>query len=176
MTGKTLLVLVFITLFIMGSHFLVGERGDDTNRLSKNGKITGKIGNTAVVIEYGRPKVGGRTIWGGLVPYDQIWRTGADEATTISFSNDVQIDGHKLPAGIYSLFTIPGLEEWTVIFNKVSDQWGPYQYDKAQDALRINVKPETSDMIEELTFQILATKVVLNWEKLSIAFSVNEVQ
>ncbi len=127
-------------------------------------------------MEYGRPKVRGREIWGGLVPYEKIWRTGADEATTIAVSKDVNVEGEKLAAGTYSLFTIPGKTEWTIIFNKVAKQWGAYRYDKAQDALRVNVKPEAAEHVEEMTFQIEGNKVVLRWEKLSVPFVISAVK
>jgi hypothetical protein len=125
-----------------------------------------------IVIEYGRPKVNDREIWGGLVPYDKVWRTGADEATTISFGKDVLIEGQKLAAGKYGLFTIPGKEKWTIIFNKVPEQWGAFKYDESQDALRVEVKPETNEMVEEMTFTISPPNVVLEWEKLKIPFKV----
>ena len=166
---RVLIVAVLIS-FVMP---IMAERGDDSTRKSKNGKLEGTIDGVKIMMEYGRPKVNGRVIWGGLVPYDKVWRTGADEATTISFSQDVNIEGKPLAAGTYSLFTIPGKTEWTVIFNKVAKQWGAFKYDAGQDALRVTVKPETADHVEEMTFNIDANKVMLRWEKLSVAFVVS---
>jgi hypothetical protein len=150
----------------------MAQRGDDSSRKSKNGKTEGTIDSVNIVIEYGRPKVNDREIWGGLVPYDKVWRTGADEATTISFSKDVLIEGHKLPAGKYALFTIPGKEKWTIIFNKVANQWGAFKYDESQDVLRVEVTPEANEMVEEMTFTISPPDVVLEWEQLKVPFKV----
>ena len=166
---------MFLLLFLAGFFTMepvLAQRGDDTDRKSKNGKTEGTIDSVDIVIEYGRPKVNDREIWGGLVPYDTVWRTGADEATTISFSKDVLIEGQKLPAGKYALFSIPGKEKWTIIFNKVANQWGAFKYDQSQDALRVEVKPEANEMVEEMTFVIDPPNVVLEWEKLKVPFKV----
>ena len=98
----------------------------DLPRPSPKATVSQTVGLTDITITYCRPGVKGRVIWGGLVPYDQVWRTGANEATTITFSDEVTIEGTKLPAGTYGLFTIPGKDEWTVIFNKGAKQWGAY--------------------------------------------------
>ena len=148
------------------------ERGDDAERASKNGKTTGTIDGVGVTLEYGRPNVKGREIWGGLVPYDQVWRTGANEATTISFDKDVVVDGKPLAAGTYGLFTIPTRTDWTVIFNKTADQWGAFDYDENEDALRIKVAPTEHDMVETMDFVIEGDQVVLRWVKLAVPFTV----
>ena len=150
----------------------MAERGDDSKRKSKNGAAQGTIDGVDINIEYGRPNVNGRQLWGGLVPYGKVWRTGADEATTISFSSDVNIEGQPLPAGTYSLFTVPGEESWEVIFNEVANQWGAFRYDAGKDALRVSVAPATSDSVETLTFAIGDGKVGLHWGDLGVAFSV----
>ncbi len=100
------------------------------------------IGLTDVSIVYSRPSVKGRVIFGDLVPYDKLWRTGANMATKITFSEDVKIEGKELAAGTYSFFTIPGESEWTLIFNTVADQPGASQYDETKDALRVTVKSD----------------------------------
>jgi hypothetical protein len=136
------------------------------------------IGITEVEITYHRPGVRGRVIWGGLVPYDEIWRTGANQATTIEFSGDVMIEGNKVAAGKYGLFTIPGKTEWTVIFSKQADLWGTGGYKEEEDALRIKVKPMDAPfpcdwmhfMFGDLKDD--SAKVFLHWEKLMIAFTV----
>jgi len=107
------------------------------------------------------------------VPYDQVWRTGANEATTITFSDDVTVEGTKLPAGTYGLFTIPGKDEWTVVFNKGAKQWGAYEYKQADDVLRIKATPHAVDAHELLTFifPTVATEsatVAIVWEKLAV--------
>ena len=151
---------------------LLAQRGDDAKRKSKNGKTEGKAGGAAVVVEYGRPNVGGRAIWGALVPYGQVWRTGADEATTISFDRDVTIEGQKLAKGTYALFTIPSEKSWTVIFNRTAQQWGAFDYDVKQDALRVTVTPKSGETVEALDFVIEGDAVVMRWEKVAVPFKV----
>jgi len=152
------------------------ERGDDSGRASKNGMTTGEAGGAAVTLEYGRPQVKGRTIWGGLVPYGKVWRTGADEATIVTFGGDVTVEGEALPAGTYALFTIPGEEEWTVIFNKTAKQWGAFKYDAGEDALRVTVEPREGEMVEEMDFTIDDGQVVLRWENLEVPFEVSAAE
>jgi len=146
-------------------------------RVSQKEVVTQTIGLTDVTINYSRPGVKGRVIWGGLVPYDQVWRTGANEATSIVFSQDVSINGKPLPAGTYSLHTIPGKTSWTIIFNKKADQWGSYEYDASQDALRVQATPAAGPNQEwmDFSFPELATDaatVVLAWEKVRVPFKI----
>ena len=148
----------------------------DLPRPSPKATVTQTVGLTDVTIAYCRPSVKGRAIWGGLVPYDQVWRTGANEATTITFADDVTIEGTRLPAGTYGLFTIPGKDEWIVIFNKGAKQWGAYEYKQAEDVLRIKAKPQPAAFQELMTFSFSAVssesaQVALNWENLQVAFT-----
>jgi hypothetical protein len=151
---------------------LAAERADDAKRKSKNGLTEATIDGVEVSIAYGRPNVKGRDVFGGLVSYGKVWRTGADEATTISFSSDVTIEGEALAAGTYGLFTVPGEESWEIIFNKVANQWGAVKYDAAQDALRVRVTPAESDFVESLTFGIGNGHVGLHWAELGVACEV----
>lgn len=167
---KTLMLFVIVLVALAGVSR--AERGDDTNRKSKNGELRGSIGSVEVTLEYGRPNVKDRKIWGGLVPYDRVWRSGADEATTISFDRDVKIEGEALPAGRYAFFTVPRMESWTLVFNNTPDQWGAFSYDETEDALRVDVTPVSEDHAETLTFTIEGNDVVLRWEKLAVAFSI----
>ena len=142
-------------------------------RVSQKATVMQTVGLTDVTILYNRPGVKGRTIWGELVPYDEVWRTGANEATTITFSKPVKISGKPLPAGTYSVHTIPGKTSWTVIFNKAAEQWGSYGYDPAKDALRIQVEPKSGAHQEWMTFSFpeVAHDVAaleLSWEKIRI--------
>ncbi len=146
----------------------LAQRGDDAERASKNGKTEGTIDGVELTLEYGRPNVKGRAIWGGLVPYGEVWRTGANEATTFSIDKDVMIEGAKLAAGTYGLFTIPGESEWVVIFNKVPNQWGAMKYDQAEDALRVTVEPEAAEFVESMEFVLDGSDVVLRWENLAV--------
>jgi hypothetical protein len=146
-------------------------------RVSQKSTVTQTVGLTDVSITYSRPGVKGRVIWGGLVPYDSVWRTGANEATTFAVSKDVTINGKALPAGTYSLHTLPGKTSWTVIFNKKADQWGSYTYDAAQDALRVEVQPAEGPNQEWLTFsfpdvQTDTATVELAWEKVRVGFKI----
>lgn len=151
---------------------VLAQRGDDTNRKSKNGMVEGEVGGVGVTIEYGRPMVKGREIWGGLVPFGKVWRTGADEATTITFDKDVTVQGEPLAAGTYSLFTIPADGDWTIIFNNVAKQWGAFEYADGEDTLRVMATPRMSEQTEELTFSLDGDWVVLSWEKLEVPFEV----
>ena len=134
---------------------------------------TGKIGATDVTVAYSSPAVKGRAIWGGLVPYGQVWRAGANEATTVEFSKAVTVEGKALPAGKYGFFVIPTEKQWTVIFNKVPNQWGSFKYDEKQDALRVTVTPRKTDtMNERLAYVLTPTGLVLRWEKLEAPISI----
>jgi hypothetical protein len=146
----------------------LAQRGDDAKRRSKNGRAEGTAGGAQVVVEYGRPSVNGRPIWDALVPYDKVWRTGADEATTVTFDRDVSVEGQRLAAGTYALFTIPGEATWTVIFNKTAKQWGAFDYDAGQDALRVEVAPHAHDHTETFEIAVEGDVLVLRWEKLEV--------
>ena len=100
-----------------------------------------RVGLTDITVVYSRPSVKGRTIFGGIVPYGQVWRAGANQATKISFSTPVKLEGQEIPAGNYSLFAIPGEEAWTIIINKNTNQWGAFQYHTNDDLIRFPVTP-----------------------------------
>src|SRR3954470_2409903 len=147
----------------------------DLPRPSPHASVTQTVGVTDITIKYSRPGVKGRQIWGKVVPYGEVWRAGANENTTIKFSTAVKIDGHELPAGIYGLQMIPTAESWTVIFSKDANEWGAFSYKQADDALRIEVKPQPAEARERMAYDFddvtdTATKVVLHWEKLTVPF------
>lgn len=138
---------------------------------------TQQVNGKTITINYAQPAVKGRKVWdanGELAPYGKVWRTGANKATTFETSRDLMVEGKKLPAGKYSLFTIPGEKEWTIIFNKVADQWGAYKYNEAEDMLRVKVPAhQMADNTERLTMNIEpAGKVNLMWEHAHVAFNV----
>ena len=148
-----------------------------TPRPSPKASVLQAIGVTDVTILYSRPGVKGRPIWGTLVPWDKVWRTGANEATAITFSNDVTVEGQKLAAGTYALATIPTANEWTLIFNSDANQWGAFSYDEKKDVLRVKVKPQAADFREWMTFEVPeisadSAKIVLRWEKIAVPFTV----
>lgn len=146
-------------------------------QVSQGASVKQTIGVNDVTITYSRPGVKGRKIWGGLVPYGSVWRTGANAATTIQFGEDVLVEGQPLPAGTYSLHTIPGEKEWTLIFNRESNQWGSYSYDAAKDAARVKVTPMPGLPQEWMQFRfedlsINTARVVLAWENLQVPFTI----
>ncbi|MEM1024468.1 MAG: DUF2911 domain-containing protein [Myxococcota bacterium] len=153
----------------------IPARGDDAERKSKNGRLDHEAEGVKVVVTYGRPSVRGRKVWGGLVQYGKIWRTGADEATTITFTKDVRLDGKKVAAGTYALFTIPGKNEWTWILNRQAKQWGAYKYDASADVARVKAKPASGSMAEALLFEGRDGAVVLRWGKLSVPLAFEAV-
>lgn len=162
--GGPLLLLCVLAL-VLPSSAAAQVRGDDAERASKNGISEGQIGGVDVTVTYGRPRVKGREIFGGLVPYGRIWRAGADEATTITFSGDVVIGGETVPAGTYSLFFLPEQEGWTAVLNEQAEQWGAYNYDPETDLLRAPASVTRRDeTVEELTFTVEADGVVLDWD------------
>ena len=167
-----LAALLIAALPLVAPAARAAERGDDSQRKSKNGRTEGTVAGVQVRLDYGRPAVQGRAIFGALVPYGKVWRTGADEATTITFGRDVAIEGQRLAAGTYALFTIPGADEWTVIFNRTAQQWGAFKYQEAEDALRVKVKPGTTEAVEQLDFVLDGDRVVLRWEKVAVGFRV----
>jgi hypothetical protein len=142
-------------------------------RVSQNASVTQTIGITDLSIKYSRPGVKGRTIWGGLVPYAEPWRTGANEATSFTTSGDLTVEGQPLPAGTYAFLTIPGPDEWTVVFSRQKDMWGAFSYDSTNDQLRVTVKPQPADFQEWMGFTFDLTSpetcdLALRWEKLRL--------
>ena len=133
-------------------HALAEEPKLSIPRASPPATVKQQIGITDVEVVYNRPSAKGRQIFGALVPYDEIWRTGANAATTISFSTAVKVGGADVPAGTYELFTIPGRDAWTVIIHEHKSQWGSYAYDAANDVARLSVRPTPlSDAVETLS-------------------------
>jgi len=172
-------------------------------RPSQSANVMQRIGVTDITITYSRPGVKGRAIWGDplpeqakvtgeatldnqnerpkgapIVPWGHVWRTGANEATTFTVSDDVLINGQKLAAGSYSLHTIPTKDEWTIVFNGTANQWGSFNYDPAKDTLRVKAKPQwVSESQEWLAFNIDpvgedSAQVNIRWEKISVPFTV----
>ena len=147
-------------------------------KASPKASISQVVGDTDVSIVYNRPNVKERKVWGELVPLGKIWRTGANEATVFEVSNDVMINGQKLPKGKYSLHTIPTENEWTIIFNKTWNQWGSFNYDEKQDALRVKVKPMTGDFKETMTIGFddindNSAQIFIAWEKIKVPFTLD---
>jgi len=146
-------------------------------RQSQHALITQRIGITDITINYHRPLANGRQIWGKLVPYGQVWRAGANENTTITFSDPVTIEGQALDKGTYGLHMIPGENQWTVIFSKDSAAWGSFSYKQDQDALRVTVKPQATEAHDALAYDFDDVKadsavVTMRWDKVAVPFKV----
>jgi hypothetical protein len=194
---KKLLTIAAAAVFALAA---LGQAQVRLPRPSQKASVTQTVGVTDLTITYSRPGVKGRKIWGDppagatgtatlddarsrpkdqvIVPYGHVWRTGANEATTFTTTDDVLVNGQPLKAGTYSLHTIPGPAEWTVIFNSDPGQWGSFTYDEKKDVLRVKARPETTaDTQEWLAFQIepegeSSARVNIRWERLKVPFTV----
>ena len=178
---KTLTLKPFALCFaILGIGGIVSAQNDlNLPDVSQAAEVKQRIALTDITVKYHRPMVNGRKIWGGLVPYGKVWRAGANENTTIEFSDPVSVEGQPLAKGIYGLHMIPNPDSWTVIFSKTNTAWGSYSYKQEEDALRVNVKPRPlAEMKEALEFEFEdlkpeSTAVTLKWEKLGVPFTVS---
>jgi len=147
--------------------------------VSQAAEVKQRVALTDIAVKYHRPLVNGRKIWGGLVPYGKVWRVGANENTTIEFSDPVSVEGKPLDKGTYGLHMIPNQDSWTVIFSKTNTAWGSYSYDQKEDALRVDVKPRPlAENKEALEFDFedlkpTSTAVTMKWEKLGVPFTVS---
>ena len=151
---------------------VIGLMSEASAQQSPPATMKATVGGANVEVNYHQPSARGREIMGGLVPYDQVWRTGANAATTISFDKDVEIEGEELAAGTYSLYTIPSKEEWIIIFNSATGQWGT-QYLKEKDVLRLEVPAEkTKSYVETFTISGEGDHVILAWENTMVRFMV----
>jgi hypothetical protein len=165
---KPLKLLFFLILSFFSFAAMAQEKA-----LSPLETVNAKIDGVQTTIVYCRPSARGRTMIGGNEPFGEVWRTGANAATTITFDKNVKIEGKDLPAGKYSLFTIPEKNEWTIIFNSVHTQWGAYDYDKSKDVLRVTAKVEKPKaFVETFTISTDNNKVTLAWENYQVAFTV----
>lgn len=168
---------LFIFILICFSNILILPQEILTPRLSPLSEISQFIGISKVTIKYSRPAVHNRVIWDSLVPYNQVWRTGANENTTITFSHPVSVEGNLLDKGTYGIYTIPNKDEWIIIFSKDINLWGSDKYNEKNDALRIKSKPQANEFTERLTFDFTDINdstafVVLKWEKIKIPFQI----
>lgn len=155
MNAKTLyLSLVCASGLVLPSGLFAQAPKVDFPAASPACTLKQRVGLTDFEIDYSRPGVKGRTIFGGIVPYGQVWRTGANQATKITFNTPVKFNGTDIPAGTYGLFTIPGEDEWTIILNTNSAQWGAYQYNEKADVARFKVEPVTLSDTRLETFTI----------------------
>ncbi len=166
------------TLSILAVAMLVSLSGiaqkDKSKRPSPPAQVSKTINGTTITIDYSQPSKRGREIFGGLEKYDKVWRTGANETSWIEVSGTVKVEGKRLDAGKYGLFTIPGKEEWVIIFNTKWDGWGAYEYSQDDDVLRVTVPSETiDDVVEKFTIEISDSgNVTLAWDQTQVEFTV----
>ncbi|WP_316793981.1 DUF2911 domain-containing protein [Pedobacter frigoris] len=171
---KTTLKTLFTLALAVSINSQLQAQGLSMPQASTSQTITQSFGLGKMTLNYSRPNVKGRQVFGALAPYGEVWRTGANSATIITFSEDVKIEGQNLPAGEYGLFTIPGKTEWIIIFNKGSKQWGSYTYKESDDALRVKIKPTVlKDKVETFTIQLAnvyptSAQLQLLWDKTGI--------
>lgn len=180
MHKRCLLVLFASVLFAAAAH---GQTATGETlmlnlpRASQHALVSQRIGITDITINYHRPLANGRQIWGKVVPYAQVWRAGANENTTITFTDPVTIEGQALDKGTYGLHMIPGENQWTVIFSKTSSAWGSFTYKQDEDALRVTVKPQAADAHDALAYDFNDVKpdsavVTMSWDKVAVPFKV----
>ena len=165
--------IVFIASYCTAQSALL-----DLPRKSQNAKVSQTIGITEVTLKYSRPVAGGRKVFGGLVPYNDVWRAGANENTTITFTDPVSIEGKTLDKGTYALFMIPTESDWTIIFSKMNTAWGAFSYKQDEDALRVSVKPAASDFHDALVYEFDDLKpdsavLTLRWDKIAVPVNVS---
>jgi hypothetical protein len=182
--GDSPMVRAALRIFLLSLPLLVVSSVSSAQSLvldlplqSQRAEISQRIGITDVTISYHRPLVNNRKVWGDLVPYGSVWRAGANENTTITFSDPVMVEGKQLDKGTYGLHMIPNADEWTIIFSRNSTSWGSFTYNQTEDALRVNVKPKTDDMHNALTYdfdqlQPDSAVVEMEWEKVAVPFKV----
>ncbi len=166
-------IMLIISLLSLSELYAQFEQPVAVPNSSQKASIMQTVGLSEITVEYYSPAVKGREVWGKLVPYDQVWRAGANENTKITFSDDVKINGKYLPAGTFGLHMIPNEDEWTVIFSQNSTSWGSYFYTQEEDILRINVKPQAAAHREWLAYDFTnreaqSTTLVMHWEKVKI--------
>jgi len=160
-----------ISILLLAFIAIVANVSAQDKPTSPSATVTGKIGAANVKIVYCQPSARGRKIIGELVPFGEVWRTGANAATTIEFDKPVKIEGKDLAAGKYALFTIPGETEWTLIINKDVKQWGAFNYSDKDDVLRVTAKPsKTPSMVETFNISVEKDQIVLKWENTAVSF------
>jgi tetratricopeptide (TPR) repeat protein len=169
--------IILLFSFLIGSFHSIAQTNLTKPEASQRCAIEQRIGLTDIKITYHSPLTQGRTIWGELVPYDQVWRAGANENTTISFSTNVKVEGKNLAAGTYGLHMIPTATEWTIIFSKNNYSWGSFFYKEKEDALRVKVKPTSGNLQDWLSYsfnhpQPNSVVAVLKWEKIEVPIKI----
>ena len=166
-------LLVAVALLTISAAATAQNRTLSTPDASPHAFVSQTVGLTALSVDYHRPGVNGRQIWGGLVPFNQVWRAGANENTVFTTDDAIRIEGQVLPAGRYGLHMIPTEDAWTVIFNTMADAWGSFSYDEAEDALRVTVAPRPAEAEERLLYRFddpttTSAELVMAWAGVEI--------
>ncbi len=174
---RTRLLVLFASILLLASLCAAQTVMLELPRQSQHAVVTQRIGITDITVNYHRPLVNSRQIWGKVVPYGEVWRAGANENTTVTFTDPVTIEGQSLDKGTYGLHMIPGENQWTVIFSKMSTAWGSFSYKQDEDALRVTVKPQTAEFHDALTYDFDDVKpdssvITLRWDKVAVPFKV----
>lgn len=156
----------YLLLLAVAASLLACTPKDKKSRPSPPASDSTTIDGVNLAIHYSSPGVKKRKIWGELVPFNEVWRTGANKATVLEISSNIVINGKSLKAGKYAVFTITTDSTWTVIFNEEWDQWGAYSYNDKKDALRLTVTPRKSDYTERMTFAFTDQSLIFEWENL----------
>jgi hypothetical protein len=168
--------LLLIPLLLASSALLPAQEAPKGPKPSQHGSVAQRVNDTTISLEFNRPTARGRELFGKLVPFDRVWCPCADDATTIETSTAIKINGQDLPAGKYSVWTIPGAEKWTVILNKQANVWHT-RYPEGQDALRLEIAPRTGSHMESLAFYFPAVdgrkaELVLHWGAVVVPMSI----
>ncbi len=180
---KKLITLLIISLcFYLLPQLIIAQESTKGNKVvlpysSPHATVEQIIGLTTIKIEYYRPSVRGRNIWGEIVPYDKVWRTGANQATTIEFSDDVLLNDKQVKAGKYALYTIPTKKEWTILLNKNADSWGTESYREEDNVVAFKAKPLKSSFEETFDIEIsniekVTADIFIKWENIVVPFTI----
>lgn len=173
---------IFVLLPLLGGLFTISEAQEAIKpRLSPLEMKTVKYEGTYIKVTYCRPHKKNRVIFGELVPYGEVWRTGANEATEITFTQPVTIKGTKLNAGTYTLFTLPEGKEWTIILNNDLGQWGAYNYNKDKDEMRVKIPVESTDVVYEpftIEFELQDDMVnlIMMWDRTKVSLPIHFIE
>lgn len=167
------LKIVSLVAFTVLFSFAADAQRDKSKRKSPPAQVMQEVNGKTITIDYSKPSKRGRVIFGELVPFGEVWRTGANESSWVEFSEEVTIQGEKLAAGKYGLFTIPGENEWTIIFNSNSSGWGKNSYSESNDELRVTAESRNIEAVDQFDIQISEEgEVTLAWDETQVTFTV----
>jgi hypothetical protein len=163
-----------IVVMLLAIVAITGQAQDKSKRPSPPATAEGTVDGVSIKVDYSAPSAKGRKMLGGIEPFGKVWRTGANETTSIEFSGPVKIEGKDVPKGKYGLYTIPGENEWTIIINK-DIKWGAFDYTDKADVIRVNVKPtKTASFVETFAISVDKDQVTLKWENTQVSFKVKK--